>query len=627
MRAMDATVSNGSTAKSRDDRAVPALTAQPEPAPDRVVPFPARRAVETSSVNGRNGDVLHADSFDRWLHSNLSRFTRAISPAALLLAYVDWLAHLGLSPAKQAELARKAWRKAYRLALYLPRSFDKDAPWCIEPLTQDRRFSHPDWRSFPFNVIAQSFLLQQQWWYNATSEIRGVSKHHEDIAVFVARQLLDIVSPSNFLWTNPQALARIFESRGLNLWFGWQNWLAEFERIQAGRPPPGVDAFRPGETVALTPGQVVFRNRLIELIQYEPTTPTVRAEPVLIVPAWIMKYYILDLSPSNSLIRHLVDRGHTVFCISWKNPDASDRDRGMEDYLRMGIGDALEAVSAICGLPGVHAVGYCLGGTLLAIAAAAMARDGDTRLSSITMLAAQTDFSEPGELGLFIEESQMMFLEDIMFDRGYLSAGEMSGAFQLLRSNDLFWSRAVHQYLMGEPSPMTDMMAWNADTTRMPYRMHAQYLRRLFLNNDLALGRYRVTGKPVALSDVHVPMFVVGTESDHVAPWRSVYKIHLLANGEITFALTSGGHNMGIVSPPGTPKRGYRVLTHSHQGKYIDADTYLAQAARHEGSWWTAWFAWLDAHSTGAEAPPRMGAPTKGYPPIEPAPGSYVMQT
>ncbi len=201
---MDATVSNGSPAKSRDARAVPAPTAQPKSAPDRVVPLPARRAAETSSVNGRNGDVLHADSFDRWLHSNLSRFTRAISPAALLLAYVDWIAHLGLSPAKQAELARKAWRKAYRLALYLPRSFDKDAPWCIEPLAQDRRFSHPDWRSFPFNVIAQSFLLQQQWWYNATSEIRGVSKHHEDIAVFVARQLLDIVSPSNFLWTNPQ---------------------------------------------------------------------------------------------------------------------------------------------------------------------------------------------------------------------------------------------------------------------------------------------------------------------------------------------------------------------------------------------------------------------------------------
>jgi polyhydroxyalkanoate synthase len=625
---MDATVSKGSPTEPREEgTGVLAVSAPAGGA--NVVAVPPRRHTERPTPNGRNGhngDALHADSFDRWLHSNLARFSRAISPAALLLAYVDWIAHLGLSPAKQAELARKAWRKAYRLALYLPRSLDKDAPWCIEPLEQDRRFSHPDWRLYPFNVIAQSFLLTQQWWYNATSEIRGVAKHHEDIAVFVARQLLDIVSPSNFLASNPRAIGKTLETHGLNLYFGWQNWLAEFERIQAGRPPAGADAFRPGETVAVTPGQVVFRNRLIELIQYAPTTATVRAEPVLIVPAWIMKYYILDLSPSNSLIGHLVDRGHTVFCISWKNPDANDRDRGMEDYLRMGIGDALDAVEAICGLPGVHAVGYCLGGTLLAIAAAAMARDGDKRLSTITLLAAQTDFSEPGELGLFIEESQMMFLEDIMFDRGYLSAGEMSGAFQLLRSNDLFWSRAVHQYLMGETSPMTDMMAWNADTTRMPYRMHAQYLRRLFLNNDLALGRYRVTGKPVALSDVRVPMFVVGTESDHVAPWRSVYKIHLLADGEITFALTTGGHNMGIVSPPGTPKRAYRILTHSADGKYIDADSYLAQASRREGSWWSAWFEWLDLHSTGEEAPPRIGAPSKGYPPIEPAPGGYVLQ-
>jgi len=469
--------------------------------------------------------------------------------------------------------------------------------------------------------------MQQQWWYNATSEIRGVSKHHEDIAVFVARQLLDIVSPSNFLWTNPQALARTVESGGLNLYLGWQNWLADFERQQAGRPPAGVEDFRPGEAVALTPGQVVFRNRLMELIQYAPATSAVHAEPLLIVPAWIMKYYILDLSPANSLVRYLVGRGHTVFCISWKNPDANDRDRGMEDYLRMGIGDALEVVAAICGKRKVHAVGYCLGGTLLAIAAAALARNGDERLASITTLAAQTDFSEPGELGLFIEESQMMFLEDMMFDRGYLSEGEMSGAFQLLRSNDLFWSRLVHQYLMGEAAPMTDMMAWNADTTRMPYRMHAEYLRRLYLRNDLALGRYRVAGRPVALADIRAPMFVVGTERDHVAPWRSVYKIHLLANGEITFTLVSGGHNVGIVAPPGTPGCSFRTLTRGYDARYIDADSYLAQATRNQGSWWPTWQGWLAARSSAKVAPPPMGAAAKGYPPIEPAPGSYVLET
>ena len=343
---MDARVSKVRRSKSAGARAVPALDVTSAAGNGRVVPLPIRRAAERSPLNGQNGDVLNADSFDRWLHSSLARFTRAISPAALVLAYVDWIAHLGLSPARQVELARKAWRKASRLALYLPRSFDRDAPWSIEPLDQDRRFSHADWRAFPFNVIAQAFLMQQQWWYNATSEIRGVSKHHEDIAVFVARQLLDIVSPSNFLWTNPQALARTVESGGLNLYLGWQNGLADFERRQAGRPPAGVEDFRPGEAVALTPGQVVFRNRLMELIQYAPATSAVHAEPLLIVPAWIMKYYILDLSPANSLVRYLVGRGHTVFCISWKNPDANDRDRGMEDYLRMGIGDALEVVAA-----------------------------------------------------------------------------------------------------------------------------------------------------------------------------------------------------------------------------------------------------------------------------------------
>ena len=298
-----------------------------------------------------------------------------------------------------------------------------------------------------------------------------------------------------------------------------------------------------------------------------------------------------------------------------------------EDYLRMGIGDALDAVEAICGLPGVHAVGYCLGGTLLAIAAAAMARDGDTRLASITMLAAQTDFSEPGELGLFIEESQMMFLEDIMFDRGYLSAGEMSGAFQLLRSNDLFWSRAVHQYLMGEPSPMTDMMAWNADTTRMPYRMHAQYLRRLFLNNDLALGRYRVTGKPVALSDVRVPMFVVGTETDHVAPWRSVYKVgKLVRSVDYTFCLTSGGPNAGISSGPQHPKRRHRVHTSRAGARLLSPDRYLERVEPQPGSWWPTWAAWLEEHSSPRKvAPPAMGAPKQKLKPLCAAPGTYVL--
>jgi polyhydroxyalkanoate synthase len=586
----------------------------------------AGRALRSAAGSGEpREDDLHADSFDRWIHGLVARATRGVSPAALLLAYVDWIAHLGLSPAKQLELVRKAWRKLFRLALYLPRSLSRDAPWCIEPLEQDRRFRHQAWRRFPFNVHAQSFLLTQQWWHNATTGIRGVSRHHEEVVTFVARQLLDTVSPSNFPGTNPEVLAKTARSLGKNLYVGWRKWLDDVQRLLAGRPPAGVERFRPGVEVATTPGEVVFRNRLMELIQYAPATPTVKAEPVLIVPAWIMKYYILDLSPANSLVRYLVERGHTVFCISWKNPCATDRDRGMEDYLRMGVQDALDAVNAIAPGRKVHAVGYCLGGTLLAIAAAAMARDEDDRLASVTLFAAETDFSEPGELGLFIGESEIMFLEDIMFDRGYLAAEQMAGAFQLLRSYDLVWSRSVREYLMGEPARMTDLMAWNADSTRMPYRMHSQYLRRLFLRDDLAEGRYRVGGRPVALSDVRVPMFVVGTVSDHVAPWRSVHKIHLLTGAELTFVLTTGGHNAGIVSPPGHPGRSYQVLTRPADGRYFDADGYLTRAARRDGSWWPEWAAWLALRSSGEVEPPPLGAPGEGYGALAPAPGTYVL--
>ena len=596
----------------------------PPPHAASAQPMPAARRPAPPPPAARPQAVLPADGFDRGLHAALGRATSAISPSSLLLAYTDWLSHLALSPAKQTELMQKAWRKLARLALYLPHALSEGEPPCIEPLEQDRRFRHGEWRQWPFNVIYQAFLLNQQWWYNATTEIRGVSQHHEEVVTFVTRQLLDVVSPSNFPMSNPEVLKKTFETGGQNLYYGWFNWLTDWEHSHAGRAPVGTEAFEVGVNLAITPGRVVFRNRLIELIQYAPATQTVCAEPVLIVPAWIMKYYILDLQPHNSLIRYLVEHGHTVFCISWKNPDPGDRDRGMEDYLRMGLMDALEAVRAIVPKRKVHSVGYCLGGTLLAIGAAAMARDNDDRLGSMTLLAAQTDFSEPGELALFIDESQVTFLEDMMFDRGYLSAGQMAGAFQLLRSNDLIWSRLVHEYLMGERAPMSDLMAWNADATRMPFRMHSQYLRRLFLGNDLAEGRYRVGGRPVAMGDLKLPVFCVGTVSDHVAPWRSVYKLHLLADTEITFTLTTGGHNVGIVSPPGVQRRSYQVLTRPYDGKYMDSDAYLGAAERKDGSWWPEWQSWLARRCGEQVAPPSMGAPERGYNALEEAPGTYV---
>jgi polyhydroxyalkanoate synthase len=410
---------------------------------------------------------------------------------------------------------------------------------------------------------------------------------------------------------------------GQNLVRGFWNAVEDWERAVNGRPPAGTEAFKVGENLAVTPGKVIFRNHLIELIQYTPTTEHVHPEPVLIVPAWIMKYYILDLSQQNSLVKYLRDHGFNVFIVSWKNPTSEDRELGLEDYRRLGIDAAVKAVQEV--VPGrkMHAVGYCLGGTLLAIAAAALARNNHDPFKSLTFLAAQVDFTEPGELSLFIDESQVTFLEDMMWHEGYLDARQMSGAFQLLRSNDLIWSRMVRDYLMGERRPMIDLMAWNADSTRMPYRMHSQYLRQLFLNNDLAAGRYRVDERPVALTDIRAPVFAVGTERDHVAPWHSVYKLHLLLDTDVTFLLTSGGHNVGIVSEPGVPRRHYRVRTTIELGLYSDPDTWVRETPERPGSWWPEWCRWLSEHSGPADVP---SAKVTSKTALSDAPGTYVLQ-
>ncbi len=554
--------------------------------------------------------------------------SRGISPAAVGQAYLDWWTHLAFAPGKRMQLAEKAAKKALRFANHAANATlsGNTAEPCIAPLPQDHRFDALQWQRWPYNLIYQSFLLNQQWWHNATHGVRGVTRKHEDIVAFVTRQMLDVFAPSNFLLTNPVALERTLKSGGANLIKGWANFLQDLERVSGAKKPAGAETYAVGRDVAVTPGRVVYRNRLIELIQYTPTTDTVHAEPVLIVPAWIMKYYILDLSPHNSLVKYLVDSGFTVFMISWKNPEADDRDLSLEDYRKLGVASAIDAISTIVPNRKIHAAGYCLGATLLVIAAAAMARDEDERLKSITLLAGQTDFSEPGELGLFVNESQLTFLEDMMWGQGFLDTRQMTGAFQLLRSNDLVWSRVVNDYLMGEREKLSDLMAWNADGTRMPYRMHTEYLHRLFLDNDLATGRFDAGGKPVALTDIRSPIFAVGTEWDHVAPWRSAYKIHLLTDTDVTFLLATGGHNAGIVSEPGKDGRSYRVKHKAHDEQYTDPDTWLTEAPRKEGSWWPEWRAWLEAHSGEREAPPALGAPDRGYPPLAPAPGAYVRQ-
>ncbi len=558
----------------------------------------------------------------------MAHLTGGLSPAALLQAYADWAIHLAVAPGKGMLLANKAMRKALRFEDYARRYAAEGAatPPCIEPSAQDHRFRAAEWQKFPFNFMAQGFLLQEQWWHDATTGISGVSKRHEAMAEFAARQILDMVAPSNFPLTNPEILRHTVEHGGFNLVRGWQNFIADCERAARHEKPLGSENFIVGRDVAATPGKVVYRNDLIELIQYAPATAAVRPEPILIVPAWIMKYYILDLSPHNSLVKYLTEQGFTVFMISWRNPGAEDRDLGLDDYRARGVMAALDAVGAIAANQKVHAAGYCLGGTLLSIAAAAMARDGDHRLASQTVFAAQTDFTEAGELTLFMDESQLAFLEDQMWEQGFLDSRQMAGAFQMLRSNDLVWSRMVHDYLLGEREPMTDLMAWNADTTRLPYRMHSQYLRELFLGNDLAEGRFMVGGQPIALSDVRFPVFAVGTEWDHVAPWRSTYKINLQTDTEVTYVLTAGGHNAGIVSEPGHPGRSYRIGVKHAGGRYLDPDRFLVEAQRKAGSWWPEWVAWLSAHSAPPTVLQAMGAPQFGYPVQGDAPGTYVMQ-
>lgn len=572
-------------------------------------------------------DTQATPAFDRLLHASVAKFS-GFSPVSLVAAYLDWGLHLAAAPGKQLELVQSAFEKAFLLSNYIfqqAMQCSESTGCLITPMPQDRRFQDVSWQRWPYNFYQQAFLMTEQWWQDATSSIRGVSQHHREMVPFLARQWLDMWSPLNFPLTNPKIIDATLAQGGINLINGWRNFIDDVTRLINKAPPVGAEAFQVGENIAITKGKVIYQNRLMELIQYEPTTAKVYAEPILIVPAWIMKYYILDLSPHNSLVKYLVEQGYTVFMISWKNPDASDRDISFEDYVTLGVMRALKAVSTIIPDQKIQAIGYCIGGTALSIAASAMARDNDERLASITLLAAQVDFEDAGELLLFIDESQLAFLEDVMWEQGYLDANRMAGTFYMLRSQDLIWSRVVESYFLGYRAPVIDLMAWNADTTRLPYRAHSEYLRSLFLNNDLSEGNFKIKRKSVSLADIRVPIFAVSTERDHVSPWRSVYKIHLFANTEITFVLTTGGHNAGILSEPGHPNRSYRMSTAKSLDKYIEPEQWLQDTNLVLGSWWPAWVAWLTQHTSGkVAAPAMMGQAKQGYKILSDAPGEYV---
>ncbi|MEI8298082.1 MAG: alpha/beta fold hydrolase [Pseudomonadota bacterium] len=565
------------------------------------------------------------EAIDHAFRAALGKLSGGLSPAPFTAAWSDWAMQLASSPGRQFELAADAMQRAADTLQFAARAAggEKLAPSDGAPADSDKRFAAEAWSQYPFNVYARAFQNSAGWLQSLPTNMDGLPKYHGELVEFTVRQWLDALSPTNFLASNPELLELTRAEGGQNLMRGAQNLIEDLTRTMQKKGPVGTEAFEVGKGVALTPGKVILRNALIELIQYSPTTADVHAEPLLLVPAWIMKYYILDLSARNSLVKYLVDQGHTVFVVSWKNPQAEDRDLGMDDYVDLGLKAAVDAISHIVPGVGIHAAGYCIGGTLLSIGAATLASEGDERLASVTLLAAQTDFSEPGELSLFINPSQLSLLEAQMYQEGVLDSSQMGGAFQMLRPRDMIWQPMVQSYLKGARDPMIDLMAWNADGTRMPYKMHTEYLYRLYLDNELATGRFPLHGKPVSLGEIQAPMFVVGTETDHVAPWKSVYKVgSLVRSPDYTFLLTSGGHNAGIVSGPVHPKRKHRVRRTDRAARVLGADDWLAATPPATGSWWPTWQQWLVAHSTARVAPPAMGA--EGYPALGDAPGEYV---
>ncbi|MEP4770821.1 MAG: alpha/beta fold hydrolase [Roseibium sp.] len=562
---------------------------------------------------------------DRGARAATARLSGGVSIHAMMQAWTDWTQHLGQSPGRQLELLEHAQADAVKLMSYAADTTGKVPP-PFAPRKHDHRFDDPNWQKAPFDLWKQGFLALQDFWDSATDQTRGLRPEAAERTRFLARQSLDLISPSNFPWFNPEIISETVRTGGANLTTGTAHFMHDYMQTLSQTPDPQPEGYRVGEDLACTPGQVVFRNDLFELIQYTPQTETVQAEPILIVPAWIMKYYVLDLAPNNSMVNYLVGQGFTVFMVSWCNPTADQADLSLEDYRLRGVMAAIDTINSILPEKNIHSVGYCLGGTILAIAAATMARDNDERLASITLIAAQVDFADAGELLLFLDEAQVALLEDMMWDQGYLDRPQMARAFSIIRAEDLIYSRSVRRYFLGKEDQPTDLGVWVDDTTRMPARMHSEYLRGLFLENRLTAGRYAVEGRVIALKDISTPMFVVATETDHIAPWKSVYKTRLFTDCDLTFVLTSGGHNTGIVNEPGNTRRHYHISHRPAGALYRGPDHWLEQQTEKSGSWWPDWENWLENKSSDL-VPARAIRKSSTKSKEAPAPGTYVFQT
>lgn len=565
---------------------------------------------------------------DRAIRAAVAKMTGGISPHSAYEAWSDWAMHLSRSPGRQLELTERAQSNVLKLLRHSASTLlGKDSTPPFQPKDYDHRFVDPSWNNAPFIFWQQGFLAMQDWWDQATDNMRGLHKQDADRTRFQMRQLLDFGAPSNLPWMNPEIIAETARTGGRNLVDGAFHLTEDMIQTLTQTHKPAPEGYEIGVDLACTPGEIVFRNTLFELIQYAPQTDQVQAEPILFIPAWIMKYYILDLSPHNSMINYLVQQGFTVFMISWRNPTADQSGLSLEDYRINGVLAALDAINTIVPDRKVHANGYCLGGTLLAITAATMARDGDERLASVTLMATQVDFAEAGELLMFVDESQIAFVEDMMWSQGYLDRPQMARTFSAIRAEDLIYTRAVNRYFLGKEDLPTDIGVWNGDTTRMPARMHSEYLRGLFLENRLTAGRFAVEGRVIALKDISTPMFVIATETDHIAPWRSVYKIQLFTDCDLTFVLTKGGHNGGILSEPGHADRHYRIGHRAAGALYKGPDLWLFRQTAVSGSWWPEYTNWLNENSSDLVSPPQSGPLSPGFEPPCAAPGTYVHQT
>ncbi|SNS35439.1 MULTISPECIES: alpha/beta hydrolase [unclassified Azospirillum] len=539
-------------------------------------------------------------------------------------AFLEMTARMMADPAKLMQAQWSLWQDY--MALWqrtTQRMLGQEATSPVAaPAKEDKRFKDSAWdENTLFDYIKQSYLLTARWLQSTVREVEGMDDKTAKKVDFYTRQFVDAMAPSNFVLTNPEVLRKTLESGGENLVKGLENLLGDLERGKGQLAISMTDysKFKVGENIAATPGKVIYQNELMQLIQYEPTTEQQFKRPLLIVPPWINKFYILDLRPSNSLVKWLCDQGHTVFIVSWVNPDEKLADKTWEDYMNLGPLSALDAIEQATGETEINAVGYCIGGTLMASTLAYMAAKGDERIKSILYLVTLTDFTEPGELSVFIDEEQLAALEEKMNSQGYLNGQSMATTFNMLRANDLIWSFVVNNYLLGKDPFPFDLLYWNSDATRMPAAMHSFYLRNMYQRNLLVQpGGLTLKGVPIDLSQIKVPTFMLSTREDHITPWKSTYAATQLYGGPVKFVLAASGHIAGVVNPPAANK--YSHFTNTKLPK--DPEQWMASAKEVPGSWWPEYAKWVQKYA-GAKVPPRVPGDGK-LKALEAAPGSYV---